>query len=275
MAKSWHLQAVLDGGPHRSGPSWRSMRANLPDAGAQVPIGHPPRTTFRPQLALAGGLAVILALSLGWGDQLVRSLEQIEADRVTLQDAHVRGEQILLHVRTNVLLGSIYLRDAIIDGPAPSQDYYRLAMSELRDVAEQSLRSHVPELTSSVEREHWVALQREVREFWSAHHTVLIDSATASPVQAAALLRHHVTPRRDTVLEMIDELAALQAAGNRWRQGDTLLLYQRTRAQLLSIGVLAVAAALGIALMASLSVSGLRRQRASERPRHVRQRAAA
>jgi len=211
-------------------------------------------------VALAGGFAVVLALSLGWGYQLVRSLEQIEADSVTMHDAHVRGEQILLHVRTNVLLGSIYLRDAIIDGPSPRLEYYRLALSELRDEVEQSLRSYVPELASSVERDHWVRLQSELGEFWAARQLLLSDSAAGSQAQAAALLRQRVTLRRDAVLEMIDQLAALQAAGNRWRQGDTLLLYQRTRAQLLSIGVLSLAVALGIALMAFLSVRRLKRQ---------------
>ena len=33
-----------------------------------------------------------------------------------MHDSYVRGEQTLSKLRTNVLLGSIYLRDALIDG---------------------------------------------------------------------------------------------------------------------------------------------------------------
>ena len=223
---------------------------------------------FRPQAALAGGFAIVFALWIAWGYQLIRGLEQIEADSVRVHDAHVRGDQILLKLRTNVLLGSIYLRDAIIDAASPRREDYQRELFRLRDETEHSLRSYLPEVTSSIERDHWVRLQSELGEFWASRHIVFGDSAPANTVDAAALLRQRVVPRRVNVLVVIDQLAALQAEGNRRRQVDTLGLYQRARTQLLSLGGISLAVALGVAVMASIYVGRLQhqieRQRASE-----------
>ena len=205
-------------------------------------------------------IAVVFALSLAWGYQLVRRLDQIERDRVTMDDVHVRGEQILLHVRTNVLLGSIYLRDVIIDGPSSRQEPYRRAAADLRDEAAASLRGYAPALTSSVERDHWRRLQTEVDELWASRHIVLRETGTTGMAQTAALLDERVVPSRDTVLESIDQLSALHAAANRWREGDTLVRYQRARSQLVAIGVFLVVVALGIALQASFAAGRLQRQ---------------
>ena len=54
----------------------------------------------------------------------------------------MRGEQTLSKVRTNVLLGSIYLRDALIDSASPRREYYRAELTRLRTEVEQSL-THV------------------------------------------------------------------------------------------------------------------------------------
>jgi len=216
--------------------------------------------TLRPHVALVTGFAIVFALWLAWGYQLTRSLERIEEHNARMYDAHMRGEQTLMKVRTNVLLGSIYLRDAIIDSATPHHLYYREELARLRDEVEQALRSYLPDVTSSVERDHWVRLQTEVAEFWASREIAFADDVPQNPGQAAALLRQRVVPRRDTVLEVLDQLSALQAAGNRRRQADTLLLYRRARVQLLSMGGITIGVAIIVAVMVSVYMAGLQRQ---------------
>src|ERR1051325_2162254 len=74
--------------------------------------------------ALATGFALVFALWLLWGYQLTRSLQNIEKCVASVHEQYVRGEQTLSKVRTNVLLGSIYLRDALIDTAAPPREEY-------------------------------------------------------------------------------------------------------------------------------------------------------
>src|SRR5688572_13532555 len=72
-----------------------------PHDGETVGAGHQARGMFRPQAALAGGFAIVFALWIAWGYQLIPGLEPIEAHSVRVPDAPVRGAQILLNLRTH------------------------------------------------------------------------------------------------------------------------------------------------------------------------------
>ena len=230
--------------------------------GAAPPAGGPGAGSVR--AALLAGFAVVFALWLLWGYQLVRSLVQIQQSVTSVHESYVRGEQTLSKVRTNVLLGSIYLRDALIDGATAHQDAYRSELARLRTEVDELLASYVPAVTSQDEREHWARLQAGLAEYWASR-----DLAFTSPREAAALLRNRVVPKRDTVLQILDQLAALQQVANGRRQGDISLLYEQVRTRLLTMGAVTLVAALLVAVMASRHVSRL--QREIERQRRIEQ----
>ena len=226
------------------------------------------RPAFSTRVALATGFAIVFGLWLLWGYQLGRSLQDIERSVAIVHEAYVRGEQTLSKVRTNVLLGSIYLRDALIDNGSPRRDYYRAELSRLRAEVEASLTTYVPEVTSVVERQHWALLQAELSEFWESRNLAFADTDPRSPAQAAALLRTRVVPRRETILQVLDQLAALQAEANRRRQAEANALYRQVRLRLMSMGGATLLMALIVAVMASRHVNRLQheieRQRAAE-----------
>ena len=222
------------------------------------------------RVALATGFAVVFALWLLWGYQLGRSLQNIEKSVSSVHEQYVRGEQTLSRVRTNVLLGSIYLRDALIDSAPENRDGYRSELARLREANEQALTAYVPEVESAAEREHWARLQAELGEFWESRELALTDTGPRTPAQAALLLRTRVVPRRETILEVLDQLAALQAEANLRRQQEANALYSQVRFRLMSMGGATLLAALVVALMASGHVSRL--QREIERQRAAEQR---
>ena len=77
-------------------------------------IRLPPRArTIRGALAI--GFTVVFGLWVLSGYQLIRDLQQVEDRIAEMQESFVRGERARSTVRQNVLLGSIYLRDALID----------------------------------------------------------------------------------------------------------------------------------------------------------------
>lgn len=209
--------------------------------------------------AMAAGFAVVFGLWLLWGYQLVLSIRQMEHSLSSLHDSYVRGEQTLAKVRTNVLLGSIYLRDAIIDSASPRRDYYRAELSRLRNEVEQMLRSDVPEVASPDEREHWARLQAELNDYWASREVAFSDEAR-SPAQAAAFLRSRVVPRRDTVLEIVDQLTALQNVSNQRHQLEADVLYRQAITRLVSIGAVTLLLALAVAIAASRHVNRLQGQ---------------
>ena len=218
------------------------------------------RSISAPRLALGAGFAVVFGLWLVWGYQLSRNLQQIEQNVATVHNAYVRGEETLTKVRTNVLLGSIYLRDALIDTAPSRRGYYQAEMTRLRAEVDQSLASYVPDVASPIERDHWALLQIELGYFWASRDLAFTDVDLHSPGEAAALLRSRVVPRRNTILEVLDQLAALQAAANQRRRAEATTLYQQVRTRLLSMGAITLGVALFVAGLASFHVNRLQRQ---------------
>ena len=209
--------------------------------------------------ALVAGFAVVFGLWVLWGYELVRSLRQIEQNVVSVHASYVRGEQTLSGIRTDVLLGSIYLRDALIDGATPRRDAYRAELTRLRAEVEQLLGGYVPDVSSQNEREHWTRLQVELADYWASRDVAFTEQAK-TPDEAAALLRSRVVPKRDTVLQILDQLAALQAVSDQRHQTEIDLLYRQVRTRLLSMGAGTLLVALLVAVMASRHVNRLQRE---------------
>ena len=218
--------------------------------------------------ALLAGFAVVFALWLLWGYQLVRSLRQIEQNVTSVHEAYARGEQMLSKIRTNVLLGSIDLRDALIDGATARRESYRSELTRLRSEVEQLLASYVPAVSSPEERQHWARLQVELGDYWASRDIAFTDPAK-TPNEAAALLRDRVVPKRNTVLQILDQLVALQNVANQRHQEEIDLLYRQVRTRLLSMGAGTLVVALLVAVMASRHVNRL--QREIERQRRIEQ----
>ena len=220
---------------------------------------RPGRGLSSVRAALLAGFAIVFALWLIWSYQLVRSLEDIQKRVATAQDSYVRGEQTLMRIRTNVLLGSIYLRDALIDGSSPSRDEFRAELARLRDESDALLSAYVPLVISADEREQWSQLQSELAQYW-ASRDVAFSETTDGTLASASILRTLVVPRRENVLTIVDQLAALQAAANERHRRDLGLLYTQVRRRLASIGAGTLIVALLVAVMVSSHVHGLQRQ---------------
>lgn len=218
--------------------------------------------------ALLAGFAVVFALWLLWGYQLVRSLRQIERNVTSVHESYARGEQMLSKIRTNVLLGSIYLRDALIDGATARRGAYRSELTRLRSEVEVLLASYVPAVASPEERQHWARLQVELADYWASRDVAFADPAK-TPNEAAALLRERVVPKRNTVLQILDQLGALQNVANQRHQEEIDVLYHQVRTRLLSMGAGTMVVALLVAVMASRHVNRL--QREIERQRRIEQ----
>jgi signal transduction histidine kinase len=233
-----------------------------------VPARHVrPTATIRG--ALIAGFVVILGLWALSGYELVRRLRDVEQRTAAEQQAALRGERVLSTVRTNVLLGSIYLRDALIDNRAVTQQYYRDELNEIRGNVERMLPAYLADVGSGEERRHWEELQGQLQEYWKSREMVLLPDAPLSTSDAAAILRRRVVPSRETILQIVERISALQALSQRRHEAEISALYAELRERLLLIGTLALALGMGVALFATQRVGGLEhqieRQRLAER----------
>jgi signal transduction histidine kinase len=204
------------------------------------------------------GFAAVFALWLVWGYQLVQNLSHIQRNVENLRRDYLRGQQALSTVRTNVLLGSIYLRDALIDSTVERREYYRTELNRLRDETEMLLAAHLRDV-SSAEHDRWTRLQEELDDYW-ATRDVALTSDRQTPIQSYLMLRKQVVPKRDGVLQIVDQVLALQTTARLEQEQETAALYADVRARLILIGGLTLIGALAAAILATRRVSGLQHQ---------------
>jgi two-component system sensor histidine kinase UhpB len=165
---------------------------------------------------------------------------------------------MLSRVRTNVLLGSIYLRDALIDNSSTRREYYRDELNRLRDEIDALLAAYLRDVPA-VERTAWARLQAELRDYWSSRDVAFTDS-TRTARESYLLLRQRVVPRRDGVLQIVDQLGALQTAARRQQETETAALFAAVRARLILFGSLTLVGAFAAAVLATRRVSRLQHQ---------------
>jgi signal transduction histidine kinase len=209
--------------------------------------------------ALVFGFALVFALWLAWGYQLVRAFQEMERTTSTAYASHVRGEQVLSKVRTNVLLASIYLRDALIDAATPRREESQRGLARLRDELEGVLRTYVPDVSSSVEREHWARLQVELTAYWASREIALTEAGVRGPAEAGNLLRRRVVPSRNTVLDILDQLAEMHVAANERHQVEATANFHQVGRRLAAAGGGTMLLALLVAVVASRHVRRLER----------------
>jgi signal transduction histidine kinase len=209
---------------------------------------------------LIAGFAVVFGLWVLSGYELVRRLAALEQRTAAEHEAALSGARLLTTIRTNVLLGSIFLRDAIIDNRSIGADYYRQELNRIRREVEQLLPDYSLNVMSSEERQHWAQLQKELNEFWKSRELAFSPDGPLDTSEAAAVLRRRVVPSRTTILQILDRLSELQVLSQRRHEAEASALYDELRNRLLVIGALAILVGLIVAVVATNHVSRLERQ---------------
>jgi signal transduction histidine kinase len=210
--------------------------------------------------ALIAGFAVVFALWVLSGYELVRRLAALEQRTTAEHEAALSGARLLTTIRTNVLLGSIFLRDAIIDNRSISADYYQRELNRIRAEVERLLPDYLLDVTSPEERQHWAQLEKELNEFWKSRALAFAPDGPLDTSEAATLLRRRVVPSRTTILQILDRLSELQVLSQRRHEAEASALYAELRNRLLVIGALAIVVGLIVALLATNHVGRLERQ---------------
>jgi signal transduction histidine kinase len=209
---------------------------------------------------LIAGFAVVFGLWVLSGYELVRRLAALEQRTTAEHDAALSGARVLTTIRTNVLLGSVYLRDAIIDNRSMSADYYRQELNRIRREVEQLLPDYLVDVTSAEERQHWSQLETELNEFWKSRELAFSPDGPLDTSEAASVLRRRVVPSRTAILQILDRLSELQVLSQRRHEAEASALYVELRNRLLVIGALAILVGLIVAVLATNHVGRLERQ---------------
>jgi len=209
------------------------------------PVG---RLTIKAALALGFGLTFGIWLVAGY--YFTRRISDTEVRAAEVNARYMQAQELLSTVRAQVLLGSVFVRDALLD-PSPATAEYRRQVEETYGAVSQALQQYVPVLDSSAERERVGRLQREIDDFRQTMLQVLATDSTRWPTEARVLLRTHVVPKRETVIRVSEEVQALNRSAFVQQQREVAEIYSASQRQLWESLGLALLASFGVALLAA------------------------
>jgi signal transduction histidine kinase len=217
-----------------------------------APMAGLPLRGLTIRAALLLGFALTVGLWVFAAYQLTRQLATVESGSAAINERYTRGQELLSNVRAQVLLGSVYVRDALLDPNPASADEYRRRIADTHAAVDRAIESYVPVLDSPAERQ---ALQR-LRDEIAAFRMTLVDVMPAEtdrrPAAAYAMLRDRVVPRREQVIRVSEEVQALNRLAFVERQRQIAEIYSSTQRRMWQQLGLALATSIGIALVAAL-----------------------
>ena len=205
----------------------------------------------------------MFALWLASGYELVRSIRAAEAQMASARHAFIHGQQVLATITTHVMLGSIYLRDTLMNPTAEMRAYYRRELNRLHTEVDRALPEYEPLVDTPMERQQWAELQVELANYWNSREVAFAtqeqDDATARTA-SAAVIQSRLVPARESILEIINSLVALERASVESHEGEAAQFYGRAEARVVMLASLALVAAVLVAWVAGRHVTRLQRE---------------
>lgn len=214
---------------------------------------------------LAVGFAAVFALWLVWSYQVISGLDRVATDVTSIRHAYDRGEDALVKIRTNVLLSSIYVRDAVIE-EAPGRrtafraDFTRLMREATAQIADYE-KAAAPE-----DRARLRDLSNVLRRFW-ADRDAAFPAESQSAADAAAIIRTKMAPSRQDVLDILDQLAEQQAVTYAHEQAQVEALQRQATLRLVLAGSVPLLLAFAAALASGRRINRLQREVEAQRTR--------
>ena len=98
------------------------------------------------------------------GYYFTKRISDAESRAAAIDTRYMQAQELLSTVRAQVLLGSVYVRDALLD-PNPATSEYRRQLEDTYAGVDRALQEYVPVLDSAAERERVARLRREIDEF--------------------------------------------------------------------------------------------------------------
>lgn len=210
------------------------------------------------------GFGLTLGLWLFSGYSFTQRVTELQRDSTRITGRYVRAQARMSAVRSQVLLASVYVRDALLDPTPESIVDYRLKLEESFAIARRALSEYEPVLDSATESARVNLLRTRIHEFHDTVFDVLDGDSTRWRTDALSLLRDRVMPKRAEAVEVSEDVQALNRGAYVDQQAATAAIYRTTQQRIWTQFGLAMAASFFIGLAAIRHVarleSELRRQ---------------
>lgn len=228
------------------------------------PPAASPRTGLTIRTALVLGFGITLGLWLLAGYQMTQRMQEVESQTSAINRRYVVSQDLLSTVRTQVLLATVFVRDALLDPDPSTVPQYRQQFEQAYARASRALSLYVPILDTPEERQNLAELRGEIDAYRTAMLGVF-DTSRQQQRSAGLLQEREVRERRDVVVRVSEKTQGLNRGAFVRRRDETARVNREAqRSSWQKLGV-----SLGLSLLVGLLAtvyagrleSQLRRQR--------------
>lgn len=212
----------------------------------------PPVERLSIRASMAIGVAVTLALWVYTGYSFTSRLAEVERQAAEVAARYLRAQELLTTVRTQVLVASVRVRDAVLNPDPAARPAYREQVTTSHAAIQAALAAYVPVVRPDDGRAQIERLRREVDEFRATALTVLSADAAPAPADIRELLNSRVVPRREAAVRISEEVQALNRAAFLQQQAELAAIHRTAEEQSLRRLGWALAVSIGVLLLAGL-----------------------
>jgi signal transduction histidine kinase len=215
------------------------------------------------------GFALIGGIWLSAGYYFSSRMAELEQRSTEINARYTRAQDLLTAVRGHVLMGSVYVRDALLDPDPATAVEYRRQLEESYRNADEALQGYVPVIDVPGEQERIVRLRQDLDDFRRTMLDVLVTDSRRWPFEARQLLRRRIMPKREGVMHVSEEVQGLNREAFVQQQLDIASLYRATQRRVWETVGIALAASVTIALAATIYAGRLERRIQQQRLRDL------
>lgn len=209
---------------------------------------------------LLAGFSLTLGLWLFAGYQVTLRMQETQREGASASAGYQQAQELLASVRTQVLVASVFVRDALLNPAALGA--HREEISRAFATIDRELDRYVPFAGSPSEQERVARLREEVREFRLATDEVLATDSTQWPRNAAMLMQRFM-PRREAAISISEEVQALNRAAFIEQQRAVRGMQSSLQQQVWTV--------FGLALAISMAIGGLAFRHSARLERRLRE----
>jgi len=161
------------------------------------------------------GFGLVAGIWFFAGYYFTTRMAELEHRSSGISTRYTGAQDLLATMRVQMLMGSLYVRDALLDPNPAMAEEYRRQIEESYHKADEALKSYVPIVDDPGEPKRIERLRRELEEFRRTLFEVLSTDNREWPAEARNLLRRRIIPKREMVIHISEEVQTINRSALR------------------------------------------------------------
>lgn len=212
------------------------------------------------QAALFSGFALVVVLWGYTGYEFTSRMAAVEDQSARVTARYLEAQEHLTMLRSQVLVASVYVRDALLETDRNLLSRYENQIEETYARIDTALLGYEPVIDSAAGRAQVERLRREVEGFRQMTAQVLLRVKEGPVVDVRTLLNQNLVPRREAAIRVSEEVQSLNRAAFVQHQNDITQIHRLAERRTWQQIGLALLASLGIAMFFSFYAGRLESQ---------------